>query len=103
MGLSKKISMEQIRKLLKERAAGVPLQELEEKYGVTDATMYKYAREFGGGGKAKRGRPFGSVNKVYTEIAVEQPQATGGPDALILLQTIKTLTAMLEEKLNANR
>jgi len=41
-------SEEQIIGMLREHEAGVPTKELCRKYGISDATFYKYKSKFGG-------------------------------------------------------
>ncbi|OFZ83159.1 MAG: transposase [Bdellovibrionales bacterium RIFOXYD1_FULL_53_11] len=44
----KRFTEEQIIQVLKEGAAGMPVKELCRKYGVSDATIYKWKAKFSG-------------------------------------------------------
>jgi len=44
----KRFSEEQIIGILKEAVAGMPVQELIRKHGVTEQTYYRWKRKFGG-------------------------------------------------------
>jgi putative transposase len=44
----KRFSEEQIIGILKEAGAGMPVQELIRKHGVTEQTYYRWKRKFGG-------------------------------------------------------
>ena len=46
--MQRRFSDEQIIGMIKENKAGVKAQELCRKYGISDATFYKYKAKFGG-------------------------------------------------------
>ena len=46
--MKRRFSVEQILGIIKEYEAGVKAQDLCRKYGISDATFYKYKAKFGG-------------------------------------------------------
>src|SRR5437870_5387209 len=90
---------EQIIKVLKEHAAGMSASDLCRKYGISDATFYKWRSRYGGMeiSDARKLKAVCTENSILVDYVTESPNVSGDDRAALLLPGPVRLALQVEE------